>query len=300
MPDGPRSRGGVHSTERTAWGHEARPRHERGGFRGHLARGLHLTWTSLKVLSKNPNLLVLPLLALVLNGFVWLLVALSVWVLGFPPWSPSSDVVYWELFIAYQVTYFLATYFMAAIVAATSARFEGRAPTVADGVRAANGALVRLVAWSLLASTVGVLARLVSLRYEGGGRAIARILGASWPIATTFVLPAALEEDLGPFRAFRRSQALVTERWGPQPGGVLGTGAVFALLALGGLAVFLWGFLSVGGGGLMALGILYLLLLLVLWSVVHGILVTTLYHYALTSEASFGFSWQALNHPWVR
>src|SRR3990170_1380939 len=121
-----------------AWGHEARPRHERGGSRGHPARGLHLPWTSLKVLSKNPNLLVLPLLALVLNGFVWLLVALSVWVLGFPPRSPSSDVVYWELFIAYQVTYFLATYFMAAIVAATSARFEGRAPTVADGVGAAR------------------------------------------------------------------------------------------------------------------------------------------------------------------
>src|SRR5437879_6085383 len=46
--------------------------------------------------------------------------------------------------------------------------------------------------------------------------------------------------------------------------------------------------------------VLYWLVLSALWSVVHGILVATLYHYALESEAAFGFSWQALNHPWIR
>src|SRR5437773_2485686 len=46
--------------------------------------------------------------------------------------------------------------------------------------------------------------------------------------------------------------------------------------------------------------ILYWLVLSALWSVVHGILVVTLYHYATDSEAAFGFNWQALNHPWIR
>src|SRR5438445_308789 len=64
-------------------------------------------------------------------------------------------------------------------------------------------------------------------------------------------------------------------------------------------------FMSAIVGGAVTLGwavgaILYWLVLSALWSVVHGILVVTLYHYATDSEAAFGFNWQALNHPWIR
>src|SRR5947208_2071457 len=79
------------------------------------------------------------------------------------------------------------------------------------------------------------------------------------------------------------------------------TGLVFLLLFAVGLVPFVWGI--VGEPGSLAwpvAAVLYWLILSALWSVVHGILVTTLYHYAMDSEASFGFSWQALNHPWIR
>ena len=76
---------------------------------------------------------------------------------------------------------------------------------------------------------------------------------------------------------------------------------MFLLLFSFGLAPFIWGI----AGGTATLGwavgaILYWLILSALWSVVHGILVVTLYHYATDSEAAFGFNWQALNHPWIR
>ncbi len=292
----------MHSAERSAFGHEAKRPLTQAGLRGHLARGFHLTWTSLRLLSKDANLLVLPLLALVLNGFVWLIVFMSFWGLGFPPNSPYSNVLYWELFVAYLVTFFLSTYFMAAIVGASHARLEGRKPTVAEGVRAANACLFRLLAWSLVASTVGVLFRLASLRSEGASHVVARILGYTWPIATAFVLPAMVVEDVGPIKGFRRSRALLRETWGSRQSGVLGTGVVFALLFLFGFIPFLWGFVDTGSGALLALiaGVLYWLLLAALWSVVHGTILTALYHYATASEASLGFSWQALNHPWVR
>lgn len=271
-------------------------------MRGHLARGLHLTWMSLKLLSKDPNLLALPLLALVLNGFVWLLVVVSFWALGAPPTSPYSSFLYQELFVTYLITYFLSVYFMAAIIAASNARLEGRKPTVAEGVRAANARFLRLVAWSLVASTVGVLLRLASLRSEGASRAVGRILGYPWPIASVFVLPAMVVEDVGPVKGFRRSRALLREKWGREQSGVLGTGVVFAILFLLGFIPFIWGFADVGGAAILALviAVVYWLLLAALWSVVHGTLVTALYHYATASEASLGFSWQALNHPWVR
>ena len=248
---------------------------------------------------KDPGLLVLPLLALVVIGFVWMIVALSLLLLGFPPFSPNSGFLYQELFVAYIATYFLSTYFMAAIVAASHSRLEDRRPTVADGVRAANDHLLQIGAWSLLASTVGVLARMGSLRSEGAGRFVVRLFGYSWPIASVFVLPAILMEQLGPLRAFRRSQALLHQGWGSDQRGVLGTGVTFALFFLIGCVPFLWGL--VGNDGLFVfVAVLFWLVLTVLWSAVHGILVTTLYHYATTSEASFGFRWQALNHPWVR
>ena len=291
----------MHSTERSTWSRKGAEATSRHGWRGHLSRGLHFTWTSLRVLSKDPQLLVLPFLALVLTGFVWLLVILSLWALGPPPWSPSSSFLYQEMFVAYLLTYFLSVYFMAAIVASTQAHLRGERPTVSEGVGAATSNLVRLAAWSLLASTVGILLRLAALRYEFAGRAIARFLGTTWPIATIFVIPVIVMEDVGPVKALRRSRELLRHTWGTRQSGILGTGFVFAVLFLAGLIPFLWGVLAdASPGGWVGFALLYWLVLGSLWSLVHGILVTALYHYATASEASFGFSWQALNHPWVR
>src|SRR2546428_532338 len=130
---------------------------------------------------------------------------------------------------------------------------------------------------------------------------VSRVLGYGWPLATLFVLPTMVIEGLGPLRAFRRSRALLRERWGAHQKGVLGTGVVFLLLCSVGLVPFVYGILGDPGNFGWAVGaVLYWLVLSALWSVVHGILVATLYHYALESEAAFGFSWQALNHPWIR
>lgn len=290
----------MHSTESTAWGHREREDHPRTGPRAQLGRGLHLTVTSLRVLWKDPQLMTLPFLALMFTGFVWLIVVLSFWALGFPPKSPNSPFLYQEMFVAYLVTYFLGLYFMAAIIGSAYTRVLGRRPTVSDGFQAANACILRLIAWSLFAGTVGVLLRLASLRWEQAGHVQARVLGNSWPIASLFVLPAIVVEGRGPVKAFRRSRSLVQERWGSHPAGVLGTGVVFLLLWFVGLAILLFGLFGDSGALWETVAVTYWLVLSALWSVVHGILVTTLYHYATENSAAFGFAWQALNHPWVR
>ncbi len=290
----------MHSSESTLWHHAERSAPAPTGLRAQLGRGFHLTGNSLRVLVRDPQLLALPFLALVFSGFVWMVVVLTAWASGFSVNSPSSTLVYQEVFAAYLITYFLGTYFMAAIVGAATVRLHGHPPTVSDGFRAANRTFARLVVWSLFAATFGVLLRLASLRWEQAGRIQARILGNPWPIASAFVLPAMAIEDLGPVRAFRRSRRLVRDRWGSHPSGVLGTGVVFLLLWLLGCVPFLWSLRGDGGYLGVVLAVVAWLLLMALWSVVHGILVTSLYHYATDSIAAFGFSWKALNHPWVR
>jgi hypothetical protein len=289
----------MHSTERSIGSRKAERATARHGSREHLVRGLHFTWTSLRVVARDPHLLVLPFLALVLTGFVWLLVVLSIWALGAPPRSASSSFLYQEMFLGYLLTYFLSVYFMAAIVGSTTVHLRGERPTVADGVRAANANLLRLAIWSLLAATVGIPLRLLALRSELAGRAIARFLGSPWPIATIFVLPTMVVEDVGPLKAMKRSRELIRRTWGSRSSGILGTGFVFAILFFVGLVPFLGGLLTDAGAGWLAFALFYWLVLGSLWSLVHGILVTALYHYATESEAAFGFSWQALNHPWV-
>jgi len=289
----------MHSTE---WGrkthHEPAPK---TGLRAQLARGFHLTLGSLRVLVTEPRLMALPFLALVFTGFIWLIVVLSVLALGLPPASPSSGFLYQEMFVAYLVTYFLSVYFMAAIIGAAAIRLQGQRPYVLDGIAAANASFFQILVWSFLAATVGVLLRFTSIRSDAGGRFVSRVLGYGWPIATLFVLPTMVLEGVGPVKAFRRSRALLRERWGAHQSGVLGTGLVFLLLFMVGLVPFVWGIVGEPGSLTWPVAaVLYWLVLSALWSVVHGILVTTLYHYATDSEASFGFNWQALNHPWIR
>ncbi len=289
----------MHSTE---WGRKTRRESApRTGLRAQLSRGAHLTWTSLRVLAENPRLMALPFLALVFTGFVWLIVVLSLVALGLPPGSASSGFLYQEILVAYLLTYFLSLYFMAAIIGAVGVRLTGERPGLMDGVDAANASFFQIAVWSLMAATVGVLFRLTSLRSEAGGRVVSRVLGSGWAIATLFVLPAMVLEGIGPMKAFRRSRALLKERWGAHQSGVLGTGVVFLLLFSFGLVPFLWSVVVEPGNLTWAVAaILYWLVLSALWSVVHGILVATLYYYAMENEAAFGFGWQALNHPWIR
>lgn len=290
----------MHSNESTGWGHRAPAEPAPSGLRAQLSRGVRLTGTSLRVLVQDPQLLTLPFLALIMTGFVWLLVALSFWALGFPRIPADTPILYQELFLAYLVSYFLSVYFMAAIFGAAYRRIEAVRPTISDGFRAANACLLRLLAWSLFAATFGLGLRLASLRWEQAGRIQARLLGNPWPISSLFVVPLMVVEDDGPVRAFRASRHLIRERWGSHPNGVLGTGVVFLLLFSLGFVPFLYGLLLDPTATFEVVAVVYWLVLSVLWSVVHGILVATLYHYATESSAAFHFNWQALNHPWVR
>lgn len=289
----------MHSTE---WGRKARHGAvRRTGIRAQLTHGMVLTWTSLRVLALNPRLMVLPFFALVFTGFTWLIVILSFLALGVPPTSSANGFLYQEMFVAYLVTYFLSCYFMAAIIGAAYIRLRGERPTVMDGINAANASFFQILVWSVLAATVGLLFRITSVRSEEGGRFVSRVLGSGWAIATLFVLPIMVVEGIGPLKAFHRSRVLLKEQWGAHQQGVLGTGLVFLILFAIGLVPFVGGVASGPGTMGWAVGaILYWLVLSALWSVVHGILVVTLYHYATDSEAAFGFNWQALNHPWVR
>ena len=141
--------------------------------------------------------------------------------------------VYWvALFLYYFINYFIIVFFNCALVACAMIRFRGGDPTVRDGLKAARERLGLIAAWALLAATVGVILRMIEERVGFLGKIVTAILGAAWTIATFFVVPVLVMENLGPVDAAKRSVGIVKKAWGESIVGNAGVGILTFLAVL--------------------------------------------------------------------
>jgi hypothetical protein len=144
--------------------------------------------------------------------------------------------VYSVAFLFYVVQYFVVFYFNVALVGAVMIRLDGGAPTLADGLRVANGRLGAILGYAVIAATVGVILRAIQERVGFIGRLIVGLIGASWTIATFLVVPVIVERNRGPIAAIAESADLLKITWGENLAGQAGIGVAFAAMyvALGG------------------------------------------------------------------
>jgi len=199
-----------------------------GKFRGAWL----LAKQSWRVLMLDKALLVFPLL----SGFACLLVMASfaggLFATGaFQSEKAQGEVLFWGMVFAfYFVNYFVIVYFNSALVACAMTRFRGGSPTLGEGMRAANARLPQILAWVLLAATVGVVLRALQERFALLGRIVIALVGAAWTIATYFIVPVLVAEKLGPFDALKRSAGLMKETWGESLVSHAGIGAASSLI----------------------------------------------------------------------
>ena len=104
----------------------------------------------------------------------------------------------------------MGTYLGVAFVALGQRALDGQEPSVRDGFSCANRRLPAILAWSLLASLVGL----------------------AWAAATFFVVPVIALEDPGAVTAVKRSAKLVRQRWGEGIAGIVTIGGAFMLLVV--------------------------------------------------------------------
>jgi hypothetical protein len=254
---------------------------------------------SWRVLMLDKELLVFPLL----SGFACFLVLASfvagIFVTGNPQGDRArEDATVWALtFLYYFVNYFVIVYFNSALVACAMIRFQGGDPTVAVGLRAANARLPQILAWVLLAATVGVVLRAVQERFALVGRIVIGLIGAAWTIATYFIVPVLVVEKLGPFDAVKRSATLMKETWGESLASHAGIGAATGLITFFG--VLLIGIASVAlaattsnAGALIAGGVViaaFLVLAALISSALSTIVLSALYLYAAEKRVPQAF-----------
>lgn len=257
---------------------------------GRLGRSIRLMKESYHVLMKDKELMILP----VLSGLVVILVTASfvvpMFLLG-DNLDEENTVLWTVLGLAfYIVTYTVGIFFQAAIVAGANERLSGGDPTLGSALGAAARHIGSIVAWGVVAGTVGMILRSIQERSEVLGRIVAGLVGAAWSLATFFIVPVLVLEGVSMGSAFKRSWELFKQTWGEQIGGRIGlglAGLVLALPLLGVCALLWWAGLQTVA---IVVGILGIALLSVFFAALQAVFVTVLYRYATTGHTAEGFA----------
>lgn len=255
-----------------------------------------LTKTAFRLIREDRALLVFPVVAGLAIVGVLAILAAGMFYLVLPPYTDGSlaepyvGLIVVAFVAAYFLMTFLAVYCTAALVGAATLKLNGQQPSAADGWRVARSRLGRLIVWSILTATVGLAIQAISSRVRGvGGLLIAGIGGASWAIATYFILPVILYEDLGAWRSLARSARLFLSTFGRS---FISNAVVGLLITLGVVVAFLLGLTGLAflgtsvylGIGMLVVAIGVGAVVVLIGATAEGILRAALYRYATTGK----------------
>jgi hypothetical protein len=276
---------------------------------GKIGRGWQLAKMSLRIIRKDKEILVFP----VLSGIITLLILASFFVGTFFTMggisglegSSSSWVVYAYFIVFYFVAFFVSIFFNACIIGCAMIRMNGGDPTIRDGFRIAGQNLGRILMWALFTATVGLIIRAIQERVGFIGKLIMGAIGVAWTIVTYFVVPVLIFEHVGPWTAVKRSASILKGTWGEALVGNLGLGVIFFLAMLPGVIVLLLGIYGLVAWGIaagiviLALAIVYILVIGIIASAAEAVLVAALYRFATTGQVSEEFKGFAFEKPFV-
>jgi len=254
---------------------------------------------SFAVLRRDPKLLMFPVLsALAAVAIVALYFFTSIssglirsaggWQIG------RIDVV--SLLLTYWLLYFTMIFLNCALAACAQAAFSGQEMSVGGGIAAAFSKIVPILMWSLVASTVGVLLRMLNDRSGLWGKIVAGALGLAWNVATFLVIPVLIIEDVGAIEAVRRSGQLLRKTWGEQLTVGIGMFWIGLLLVLPGVVL---GAIGVNYyAPVIAVAVIYLVALAAVMTAVRRIFDVALYRFATSGQVD-GFPPAMLNRAFA-
>ena len=249
---------------------------------------------SLFVLRSNPRLATFPVVSAIVSLAVTVSFALPIFLTNrgteFKQLEPLHYVI---LFAYYFSSYFVVTFFNAALISAAHMTMAGGNPTLGDGLSAAGKRIGPIAAWSLVSATVGTVLRTISENTGIVGQIIVSIFGAAWNIVTYFTVPMLVLEGVGPRDAIKGSFETIKRTWGETVIGNGGISLAMLLLALGPIPLFI-GLCFTGSAWIivpaLVLIVLFWIGLAIVASALEGIYRTAVFTYARTGEIPAGFS----------
>jgi len=267
---------------------------------GTFSRSWDLIWESFDVIRKDKKLIVFP----ILSGISVLLVAAAYFIplfqLGlvrqYAEERHVEPTAYAWMFLWYCTNYFVIVFFSCALAACAQIRFSGGEPTLGAGMSQAAAKLPNIMIWAVVASTVGLIIRIIEDRSKEAGKIFASLVGVAWAVTTYLIVPVLVFEQAGVFGSIKRSCQLLRKTWGEQVGANIGFGLPFLVLSIPGILLI---FGAHHQPVALAIALFYFLMLGALMSAVKGIFAVALYRYATQGEAPAGFSKVNLNGAFV-
>ena len=254
-----------------------------------ISRSLELVKMSWRVLMEDRKLLAFPLLSgavmlLVIATFILPLI-FSSGALSIATNTVTGIVL---LFLFYLVSYSVVIFFNVGLISVAYATLQGDTMTIGEGLAAAGRHLGSILAWAVIAATVGLVLQLVEDREGPLGQIAAGLVGGAWTLVTLFVVPGLVFEEKGVVDAMKGSLGLVKQTWGESVVGSLSIGLVFFVVGAVGFVLVLATLLLNNILVVYAAVALYIVLvavLAILASAMQGIFVVALYLYAKTGRA---------------
>jgi len=209
-----------------------------------MSRSLDLARQCWTVLKEDPELLVFPLFStlammMVVASFAW-----PVWTIyhGLDPVDAAGSTThtrrlmfYLVLGVFYVINYSVMMFFNTAMVAVALRRLDGEPASVGDGIQCALSNLSSILAYAVIAATVGYILRAIEERVGFIGRIVVALIGAGWTLASSLTLPVLAAESVGPIEAISRSIELMRGTWGENiiGNGGIGFGVMVCAILLG-------------------------------------------------------------------
>lgn len=281
---------------------------------GRIATGWSIAKQSFTVIKHDKEILIYPLLAaitIILTIVILLLIG-AFGITGASLISAQVGTASAFLFFAViiVISYFISTFFQAAIITSATIRFSGRNPTLGDGLKGPTKHLLPLLVWASINALVGTI--LGALKNAGrrssrgvsiGTQVAASAAGIAWGLVTFFTVPIILFEKQGPIAGIKRSWHLFKQTWGENVTAQFSVGAIFFLISLPFLILMLIAVFSSNLAFIIVAGILLLLAIItinIFSTSINGILRAALYQYAITGRMPHIYNPETVKHMFVR
>ena len=264
------------------------------GFFATIGRGWNMSKLSMGVVRKDPELLVYTVISAVMS--LACLVGMATPQFLEMEWAVNPDGSFTGAYLGFSfVGYMLLSIFVVfwncAIIANANIRLTGGDPTFGDGVSAAMARLPVIIAWGIVAGTVGLLMKFL----EGAARSsdndamrtVAAIIhligGLVWWAMTFFMLPHLILEGKPIGEALRTSKDTFFATWGENITSGLGISFIAFLFAIP-LAILTVVLVGVMGPYGLLLGVLGFGLLIAFTAAAEQVAVVALYRFAKDGE----------------
>ena len=260
------------------------------GFFGSISNTIELMKSCIRVLKKDKELILFPILAAIfVILFVWIIftfVGLDISALTAED-NQSEEMPVIPLLILLFGANFIVVFFNSALVSAALDRLRGGDPNIRSGLSHASKHIHHIFIWSIIVTIMALIFAAIraSARNRGAVGQImtsifASLLQAGWAMMTFFVIPIIVSENLSPFAAIKRSSGLFKQTWGNQVTANFGFG-IFQILALLASAALGWFFGLMSANLGMIVGVLCATTSISIIYTLEGIYKAALYEFAM-------------------